>query len=211
MLQANAAEVIVPASLDCYRTVSEMMPCEPANAVVTTHPSNGLDWLLGIWLNHVMARIATAELHIYSSILARGVVGGDCPASLRSVLNQAVAGRERGVKIFKPLPDNKMSEVYRRARLHLYPSHDRDFICTTLGDSQAVGLPAVARDKGAARERLLNGKSGYLATTDEDFADFTARVLEDDTIFSKLSKTAKTRQRNRTWDHVAADFERALS
>ena len=211
ILQSNAAEVVVPASLDCYRTVTGMTPCEPANAVVTTHPANGLNWLLGIWLNHVMARIATAEPHIYSSILARGAAGGECPASLRSILDRALGAREKGVKIFQPLPDDKMSEVYRRARLHLYPSHDRDLICTTLGDSQAVGLPAVARDKGAARERLLNGKSGYLATTDEDFADFTARILEDNTIFSKLSKTAKMRQRNRTWDHVAADFERALS
>jgi len=211
VLQSNAAEVVVPASMDCYRTVPSMTPCEPANAVVTTHPQNGLGWLLDIWLNHVMARVATAELHIYSSILARGAAGGPCPAALRSVLDQAVGGRKKGVKIFQPLPDNEMSEVYRRGRLHLYPSHDRDLICTTLGDSQAVGLPAVARDKGAARERLLNGKSGYLATTDEDFADFTARVLEDDTIFAKLSKIAQTRQRNRTWDQVAADFERALS
>ena len=211
MLQANPAEVVVPAALDCYRTVPELTPGETLNAVVTAHPANGLDWLLGIWLNHVIARVSTAELHIYSSILARGAAGEGCPVSLRSVLDQAVDARDKGVKIFQPLPDNKMSEVYRGARLHLYPGHDRDLICTTLGDSQAVGLPAVARDKGAARERLLNGKSGYLATTDEDFADFTARILEDSTIFLKLSKTAQMRQRNRNWDHVAADFERALS
>ena len=210
-LQANAAEVVVPAALDCYRTAPEMLLSTPAHAVVTTHPANGLDWLLGIWLDHVFTRIPTAELHIYSSTLERGAAGGDLPTSLRPLLARALAGRRKGVKLFRPLSDNKMSEVYRRARVHLYPSDERDLLCTTLGDSQAVGLPAVARDKGAARERLLNGQSGYLAPNAEDFADLTVRLLGEDVIFTKLCRIARTRQRKRGWDQVAADFERVLA
>ena len=210
-LQANAAEVVAPATLDCYRTAPAMVRHEPPNAVVTTHPANGLDWLLDVWLDRVLAHVVTAELHIYSSILVRGAAGGDLPSFLRPVLDRAVAARGKGVRLFQPLPDNKMSEVYRRARVHLYPSDERDLLCTTLGDSQAVGLPAVACDKGAAPERLLNGKSGYLVTKAEDFAEFTVRLLEDDATNTELSRLARTRQRNRNWDQVAADFERVLS
>ena len=130
---------------------------------------------------------------------------------LRPLLARALAGKRKGVKLFRPLPDNQMSEVYRRARVHLYPSDERDLLCTTLGDSQAVGLPAVACDKGAAPERLLNGKSGYLVTKAEDFAEFTVRLLEDDATNTELCRLARTRQRNRNWDQVAADFERVLS
>lgn len=210
-LQANAAEVVAPAALNCYRAAHEMAPAEPVRAVVTTHPANGLDWLLNLWIDKVVNRVPEAELHIFSSTLERGAAGADISSSLRSVLQRAMAARDKGVKIFRPIPDIKMSEIYRSARVHLYPSDHRDLICTTLGDSQSTGLPGIARDRGAARERILNGQSGYLAPDDEAFANLTVELLDDWETFSQLSRVARTRQRHRDWDRVASDFERILA
>ena len=104
-----------------------------------------------------------------------------------------------------------MVEVYRRARAHVYPGDDRDLVCSTLADSQAVGVPAVARDVGGARERILNGKSGFLASDDGAFRDRLIELIQDDEVFWKANKVAKSQQAKRSWDDVARDLERIFS
>jgi glycosyltransferase involved in cell wall biosynthesis len=151
-----------------------------------------------------------AELHVYSASLEWGAQGAEVAESLRPVLDQALAAKDKGVRIFRPLPDPAMAEVYRVARVHLYPGNDRDVLCTTLGESQAVGLPAVSRDKGAAKERILNGETGYLAPDDDAFANLAVRLLDDRDTFDKLSETARQRQRARGWDQVAGELERII-
>ena len=209
-LTARPAEVIAPAVLECYRTAPEMLEQEIPKAVITTHPAHDLGWLLDIWITHVKPRVPSAELSIYSSILGRGVTGGEVPEYLQPLLAKVKAAEEKGIRVFRPLPDEQMSQVYRGARVHLYPSNERDVLCTTLGDSQAVGLPAVARDKGAARERLLNGQTGFLAPDDTAFANLTVQLLDDVVTFNQFSTTARERQRGRGWGQVAMDLERVL-
>ncbi|MDP6518022.1 MAG: glycosyltransferase, partial [Alphaproteobacteria bacterium] len=174
-----SAETVVPGIASHYRTATEMTPANPPRAVVTTHPSSGLDWLLELWTSQVFPRVPWAELHVYSASLEWGAQGAEVAESLRPVLDQALAAKDKGVRIFRPLPDPAMAEVYRVARVHLYPGNDRDVLCTTLGESQAVGLPAVSRDKGAAKERILNGETGYLAPDDDAFANLAVRLLDD--------------------------------
>ncbi len=209
-LQATPAEIIAPAVLDYYRTAQDMLHHSIPKAVVTTHPSNGLNWLLDLWTTRVLPRVPAAQLDIYSSILRRGLKGESVSDKFKPLVQKILGLKDKGVKVSKPLPDQDMAEVYRRSRVHLYPSSENDMLCTTLGDSQAVGLPAVALDKGAARERLLNGRSGFLVSDDQTFADLVIQLLSDTATFNRLSEVARARQRGRTWDNVATDMERVL-
>jgi glycosyltransferase involved in cell wall biosynthesis len=103
-----------------------------------------------------------------------------------------------------------MIEVYRQARAHLYPGSERDMLCSTLAESQSVGLPCVARPLGAAKERMRDGKSGYLVDTDDGFAAAAKALLLDTDVFNGFSEHARESQENESWDHAAGQLARIM-
>lgn len=190
-----------------FRDAAEMEPAAPPRAVFTGHPLRGLDWLLDLWRDTLHPRLPWAELHVYSGLLAAGAEGAGLPEAVAPLLDRAREAEARGVRIRRPRADPEMVDVYRRARAHLYPSSSRDVLCHTLAESQAVGLPAVVRPLGAADERLRTGLTGYAAANAEAFADYAARLLDDDDMFARFSAEARARQRGVSWDRAARDLE----
>lgn len=185
-------------------------PLRPPRAVVTTHPLAGLDWLLDLWMTRIRVASPRAELHVFSAILDRGASGVELPPEYRPILEKCLNLDGAGVVIRQPMADASMVEVYRTARVHLYPGHEGEVYCGTLAESQAVGLPAVARPLGATLERIENGRTGFLAPDDEAFANLAVRLLDDDQTFEQVSATARNLQRQWTWDKVAGEFEALL-
>ena len=198
---------IAPGVREEYRGVDEMTPDDPPIAVVTTHPRHDLDWLLDLWVGRIRPKAPTAELQIYSAALKRAENGEDIADELKPIHEKARAGAEHGVSIMAPSGDRDMAKVYARARVHLYPGSEREMYCSTLAESQAVGLPAVARPMGAVKERFTDRQSGFLAPDDDAFVENALAMLNDDDAFWTASKTARRTGRGRSWDSVASEFE----
>lgn len=201
------AAVVPPGLRRDYMADAPASLALPPRAVVTTHPSHGLDWLLRLWVERIRPEMPQAELHVYSMVLDKGQLGGEVPDALRPLLAQAVAAREHGVVVLRPKGDMGMAEDYRSARLHLYPGHADDMGCFTLMESQACGLPAVARPLGAACERLRDGQTGWVVPDDDAFVNVTLRIMRDDEVFWNLNRDARLHQAARSWDVAAAEFE----
>ena len=210
-LQSLSAATVVMGVARRFREAAETAPATPPRAVFTGHPLRGLDWLLDVWRDRIHPRAPWAELHLYSGLLAAGADGARLPPAVAPVFVRAQESESRGVRIRRPLADPGMVEAYRAARAHLYPSSSRDVLCHTLAESQAVGVPAVARPLGAADERMRNGLTGYAAAKPEAFADYTARLLDDAAMFRRLGAEARTRGRTASWDRAARDLERAFA
>lgn len=201
------AAVIAPAPRYDYLADQSVAHAAPPRAVVTTHPAHGLDWLLTLWRERIHPQVPEAELHVYSMVLDKGQLGGEVSDALKPVLVQALEARGAGVVIHRPLGDMGMCEAYAQARVHLYPGHADDMGCFTLIDSQATGLPAVARPLGAAPDRIRNGQTGYIVPDDEAFANVAVQLLTNEEVFWGMNRDARLMQRERSWDTVAAEFE----
>lgn len=201
------AAVIPPGLRADYIDDAPQCPDSPPRLIVTTHPLHGLDWLLRLWVTRLHPARPDALLQVTSVILDKGQRGEEVPADIRPVLAQALAARDQGVVIRRPTGDPGMAEDYRASRLHLYPGNAADMGCFTLMESQACGLPAVARDLGAVRERLRDGETGYVVPDDDAFVNVVLRLLSDEDVFWSLSRDARMLYRDRSWDRVAAEFE----
>ncbi len=177
---------------------------EQPTAVVTTHPSHDLAWVLERWTRQIRPAVPNARLAIVSAILDKGKAGGEVAEDLRPLLEQAMAAD--GVEIVAPGSDSTMAQLYRSARVHLYPGHPDDMVCWTLMESQACGLPAVTRPLGAIHERLKDGETGHIVPDEEAFANVAIRLLTDDDMFWSENRDARLLQRGRTWDMVAGEF-----
>jgi hypothetical protein len=201
------AAVIRPAPRYDYLADPAVSPVLPPRAIVTTHPAHGLDWLLELWCNRIRPQAPDAELQVFSNVLERGQGGGEVPDALKPVLARALAASGQGVVIRRPLGDLGMAEAYAQARVHLYPGHADDMGCFTLIESQAIGLPAVARPLGAAPERIHNGQTGYVVPDDDAFANVALQLLTNEDVFWGMNRDARLMQRERSWDTAAAEFE----
>lgn len=203
---------VMPAVRDEYRNAGPMNAKGRAPvAVVTAHPKHGLDWLLTLWVEKIRPRVPDAELQVYSSSLRKAQQTSEpVPDDLKGILAQVTQAASAGVVLKTPGGDVDMASNYRYARVHLYPSAEHDLMCSTLLESQAVGVPAVCRPLGAVSERVQDGQTGYLAPTDEAFVDHAVRMLADDAAFDTMSAAARANGRRRSWESVANEFESAF-
>jgi glycosyltransferase involved in cell wall biosynthesis len=179
----------------------------PPHAVVTTHPLQGLAWLVDVWVRLIHPQMPVARLAIYSVVLTKGLRGEAIPENIGPVLEQVKAATAANVVVVEPLPDEGMAEVYHASRVHLYPGDAQDYACWTLGESQAAGLPAVARSLGGVDERIDNGASGFIVQDAEAFANVTLQILSNDAVHKNLSEAAAEPQRRHPWASAAEELE----
>lgn len=185
-----------------------MVPDDPPIAVTTAHPLGGLDWLLKLWTTRIRPEAPTAELHVYSAALDRGVLGGGVPPEYASIFDAVTAARAQGVVVKRPLAEPGMAEAYRMARAYLHPGPELHGFA--LADAQAVGLPAVARPGAAVVERVVDRETGTIAATDAAFASAAIDLLTDRAAFDRLSTNARLLKSGRSWAIAAAEWEEKL-
>jgi hypothetical protein len=179
----------------------------PPHAVVTTHPAQGLSWLVDVWVNKIHPQMPEARLAVYSAVLTKGLKGEEIPTAIIPVLKQVQAAASANVGVVEPRSDDGMAEVYRGSRVHLYPGDAQDFACWTLGESQAAGLPAVARNLGGVSERIDNGQTGYVVPDADAFANVTLEILRNDAVYQSLNTTALEEARRRPWASAAEELD----
>lgn len=205
----QTARVVLPGVSAIYRPCDDQDAAPPPVAIVTAHPDHNLRALIELWLETIPSAVPGAELHIYSALLSRPQrAAGPVPDAYRALYDFITQNEPSGLRIKAPLTDRGMAEAYQTARVHLHPSHADDFGVWTLYDSQACGLPAVARMIGGTLDCVANGVSGYLVPDDAAVINVAQQILTDDALFRRMSNAAAEVSRRRTWDAVALEVER---
>lgn len=204
-----ACTVLEPGVAEAFRAPPENEPFEPPRVVVTTHPLAGLDGLLDAWVDGIYRKCPEASLHIHSMALARGASGGVVDDDIRPIFHRVRAAEPQNVIIERPGTEPQMAAAYRASRLHLYPAMADGADCATLADSQACGLPAVALDCAAVRERLANGETGFVVPDRDALVNVAVQIIQDGAVHQRLREAALQRVK-RSWDDAAADFEALL-
>jgi hypothetical protein len=198
---------LLPAAVRADFLAGTIRPAAPPRAIVTTHPSHGLDWLLDLWTGRIHPACPEAELFIYSMTLAKAAEGGDVEPEMMGLADKVMAARDHGVVVMRPQADHLMAESYRQASVHLFPGHGDDMGCFTLMESQASGCPAVVRALGAAPERVSNGHSANVAPDDDAFVNLTTMLLSHEDVQRNMGAQARALYAGRTWDAAAAALE----
>ncbi|MDG2034060.1 MAG: glycosyltransferase [Rhodospirillales bacterium] len=181
-------------------------------AVTTTHPVHGMRAIIRMWTENIRPLCPKAELHVYSAVLAKAMETSEPDLKIAAVYEDILGSLNSGIQIKRPLPDQEMASVYHRAKVHLYPVISREVYCGTLAESQASGLPAVVNaaggQAGAARVRVRNGQTGYLAPDESAFVNLTHEILSEGSgIYRTLHRDALALQRQRSWHSAAIEFE----
>jgi glycosyltransferase involved in cell wall biosynthesis len=202
-LPCRGREIIPYGILDRFRDATPREP-PPPRAIFTSNPLRGLDWLLDLWVARIAPALPQAELHIYSGAAVYG--RGSAP-EMEAVLAHADTLTAYGVRRFAPVGRKELATALSGARVMLYRGDPGETFCLALAEAQAVGVPAVVKPLGSARERVIDGKTGRIAEDDDSFAAAGIAALRDDELWRRWHLAALTNQRGLSWDAVAAQFE----
>ena len=92
----------------------------------------------------------------------------------------------------------------------LYRGDINETFCLAVGEAQAMGVPTVVQNIGSVVERVIHGKTGYVAHDDQTFIEAARKLLTDNSLWQQQHDAALISQRQWSWDDAAASFEGML-
>lgn len=179
-------------------------------AVFTSNPLRSLFWLLSVWTERIQPRVPGAELHVYSGAATYGAVGDAKSGEMETVLMRARAAQ--GVVVHAPVGKPALADAFTQARVQLYRGDPGETFCSSVAEAQAAGVPGVVCDIACMRERIADGRSGFVVPDGDAaaFADRAVKLLTDDVLWQAHSSAARDNARAYTWEAAAARFEALL-
>ena len=107
-------------------------------------------------------------------------------------------GLEDFIEILPPAYDAKKWQLYSDADLFAFVPQHQEGHPWAIIEAAAAGLPAIATDRGAIRESVLHGKSGFvLQPSDiEGMADGFMRLIKDKPLRNQMSEIARKHYEN---------------
>ena len=192
---------------DMFRTAATASSPPAPRAVFTSNPLRSLDWLLELWVTSIQPQIPEAELHIFSGPATYGDIGQAKAAQMEKIFNQARGLTNKGVVMRGPVPKIQLIEELRQARVMLYRGDENETFCLAVGEAQAMGVPGIVQPIGSVVERVIDGETGFVKTTDSAFADAAVKVLSDDELWQRQHAKALEKQRAWGWPEAAQAFE----
>jgi glycosyltransferase involved in cell wall biosynthesis len=203
--------IVIPHGVDDLFLHAEERPPPPPRAVFTSNPLRGLDWLLDLWARRIRPSVPNAELHLFTGASTYRDSRVAPAEKIASVLDRARGMKAAGVVLREPVSHSGLVEELAASRVMLYRGDPGETFCLALAEAQAMGVPAIVEPIGSVPERIVDGVTGFVAKDDEAFAHDAVRLLTDNRLWQAQHREALARQRGRSWDLVAADFERLMA
>jgi glycosyltransferase involved in cell wall biosynthesis len=150
--------------------------------------------------------VPAAELHIHAGAAVYGGAGKHAGA-MNAILARAESLGDAGVRRHEPVGRDALVDLLTGARAMLYRGDPGETFCLALGEAQALGVPCVVTPLGSVGERVADGKSGRVASTDDAFVEAAIAVLSDDELWRRWHHGALSSQRGLSWDEVAQRYE----
>ena len=196
---------------DMFRMADAASSPPVPRAIFTSNPLRSLDWLLSLWVTSIQPHIPEAELHIFSGAATYGDIGQAKAAQMEKVFDQARRLINKGVILRGPVPKNQLIKELRQSRVMLYRGDENETFCLAVGEAQALGVPSVVQPIGSVVERIIDGETGFVTATDNDFADAAVKLLRDDELWQRHHANALKKQRSWGWPDAAQAFEELVS
>ena len=110
---------------------------------------------------------------------------------------------ENNVFIVGGISDNDLGTIFRAA--DIYASAATEGFGINQVEGMAMGLPLVARDKGAVKELFKNNEAGFLVNNRNDFIDKIKLLAKDDGLRLKMGEAAREYSKNMfSWEKLGS-------
>ncbi len=162
--------------------------------IFTSQAYRGLREVIGMWRAHVAPRCPGARLAAY-------IGAGDVAAFA------ALAAGEPSISIHPRVGNDAVLELLRGTRVLLAPGHQSETFCLAAAEAIAMGVPVVTLGIGSLKERVVDGRTGFVARGWREMAERTVALLTDEALWARQHAEGLATRVGNDWDRVAATWE----
>ena len=159
----------------------------PKNQVIfSSRPDRNLNLLLNVWNNKISNKCPNVKLLI------------NPPYNSKKIDNNVIV---------RQLGDQKiLLKDIMNSRAMLIPGHKAELFCLSAEEANQLCTPIVTYGIGCLYERVIHGKTGFIANNEDQFAKYALDLINDDSIWLNMRKNLLEIRGRRTWVNVAKEF-----
>jgi len=101
---------------------------------------------------------------------------------------------------------SEMIDEMKNYRALTYLGHKSDIFTLTAEEAIKMCLPVVTFGIGSLKERVSHNETGFIAKNDQEFADYTIKLLNDDDFYLDLKKKMKNKRKDNNWEFIANEW-----
>ena len=154
-------------------------------AIFTSFSDRNLDLLINIWKNKIFTKNKKLKLLITPT---------NNDYSQFNIIN-----REFGNK-------SKLISDISNSRIFLIPGHKAELYCIAAEEARELCVPIVTLGIGCLKERVIHGKTGFLAKNENEFVDYTFKLFEDDNLWNEMRHNLFLLRGSKQWNNIANKF-----
>ena len=151
-------------------------------AIFTSRNDRNLDLLINIWKNHIYSRNKKTKLFVTPSSLIDNEF---------NIYERNFASRDLLIKDLL------------KSRVFLIPGHKGELFCLAAEEARELCVPIVTLGLGSLSERVIHGKTGFIAKDNYQFAKYTLDILEDHNTWKELRNNLIKMRGLKKWNKVA--------
>ena len=90
-----------------------------------------------------------------------------------------------------------------KSRVFLVPGHKGELFCLAAEEARELCIPIVTLGIGSLSERVIHGKTGFIAKNKNQFANYSLDILKNDSIWRELRNNLLNLRGSKKWNEVA--------
>lgn len=197
---------IIPYGISNNFLINNTQSTAPSPKVIfTSNPLRSLDWLVDRW-KVIHTQVPAAELHIFSGSSTYGAWGNSVRHRMQKVLDYVEDNREYGIFLRDPIKKDDLINELKSCRAMLYRGDKAETFCLAVAEVQVMGIPCVVQDLGSMKERVIDGITGFVTKSDQEFEEKSISVLTDDALWLQLNSSLHKNKYYFTWSEAAQMF-----
>ena len=159
----------------------------PGRKVVYNIRSNrNLDKLIKIWCEKIFPISSEFKLYITPGLIEYSDYHINNNIFLRTIGSRA-----------------DMIDELKNYRGLTYLGHKSDIFTLTAEEAIKLCIPVVTFGIGSLKERVAHMETGFIAKNDQEFADYTIKLLNDDKFYLNFKKKMHKKRKENNWDFIA--------
>ena len=93
-----------------------------------------------------------------------------------------------------------------KAKIYLIPGHKAELFCLAAEEAKELCIPIVTMGIGCLSERVDNGKTGFVANNEEEFANYTLELFNNNDLWQQMRNFLVESRGKKNWMSAAKNL-----
>tara|TARA_B100001250_G_scaffold394876_1_gene399240 strand:- start:331 stop:1320 length:990 start_codon:yes stop_codon:yes gene_type:complete len=160
-------------------------------AIFTSRSDRNMNLLIDIWTNKIMSKNKSLKLFITPD------------SNFKNFNSKNILFRKMG-------DQSDLINDLITSRVMLVPGHKAELFCLAAEEARELCIPIVTLGIGSLKERVKHNLTGFIANNEEEFANYTLKLFENNDIWSKIRNNLIHQRGKKNWNSSSKDFLETL-